>query len=170
MAAVAPPPSQDSLIQTDPNIPTRKNPFYVSVEWLRWILDSLLVRLGLTTEVLLSPDDEGGTLTDQHASIAATPFPVGPLAAGTYRVTYYARKTTIDGVASQLTITIGFTEGGIPLVLSGAIMAVDSVTSPQSGTIEIPIDDNTSITYATTYVSTTPNQMRYKLRLSLEAI
>lgn len=170
MSAIASPPEGDSLIQTDPTTPTRRDPFYMSVEWYRWIIEALLPRVAQTSEVVLSPDMEGGTLTDQHTSIPATPLAAGQLGAGTYRVTYYARKTTIDGVASQLTVSIGFTENAIPLTLSGPIMNVDSVTSPQSGSIMVTIDDNTSITYATTYFSTTPDQMRYELRFLIEAV
>jgi hypothetical protein len=171
MSALASPPSQDSIIATDPQEPGRRNPFYISVEWLRWILEALIPALAATSETVLSPDSDGGTLTNQNAAIAATPIGgLSNLGAGTYRVTYYARKTTVDGAASSLTVTIGWTDGGLAQVLSGPAMVVDTLTSPQSGSVMVTIDANSSLTYSTLYASTTPGNMRYKLAFLVEAV
>lgn len=170
MSIIAPPPSNDSLVETDSTIPSRKDPFYIAKAWLIWLLESLLPRIQQTAQVLMTPESDGGTLTDQHASIAAAVLPTGPLGAGTYRITYEARVTTIDGVASSLTVSLGWTEDGIALQLSGTPMVADSVSAPQSGSITVTIDDNTSLTYSTTYASTTPNKMRYKIGFTVEQI
>lgn len=109
-------------------------------------------------------------LSDQHASIVATPVTTATLAAGLYRVSWYARVTTPDGVSSSLTVTLGWTEGSQALTLSGVAITGDAVTSVQSGMAFLRIDNGSPITYATTYASNTPNKMRYELTVNLERV
>lgn len=170
MPQIASPPSQESLIEMDPRNPLRKDPFIIEKNWLRWIFESLIPKLQSTGETVLTPASSGGTLTDQHTSLAPTPLAVGQLSAGTYRITYYARVTTIDGVSSSLTVTLGWTEDALALSLSGPAMAADSISAPQSGSIMVTIDQNSALTIATTYASNTPNQMRYKLEFLIEQL
>lgn len=110
------------------------------------------------------------TLTDQHASILASPLAAVTLSAGLYRVSWYARITTVDGVSSSLIVTLGWTEGAVALTLAGAAVTGDLVTSVQSGVAFLNIDNGSPITYATTYASNTPNKMRYELILVLEKV
>lgn len=110
------------------------------------------------------------SLAQQNASIGATPLGSAALGAGLYRVSWYARITTPDGVSSSLTVTVGWTEGGVSLSLSGTAITGDAVTSVQSGIALLNIDNGSPITYATTYVSNTPGQMEYELVLTLERV
>lgn len=112
----------------------------------------------------------GVTLAAQQASILATPLGSATLGAGLYRVSWYARITTPDGVSSSLTVTIRWTEGAVALALSGAAMTGDTVTTVQSGIVFLNVDNNTPITYATAYLSNTPGQMQYELVLALERV
>lgn len=168
MSVIADPPSQDSLIETDPTTPGRQEPFYVSASWLRWLTQSLLAQIANVAEIRLAPTDAGGTLDDQHAAIAATPLAAGQLSAGTYRLTYYARIKTPDGVASSLTVSLGWTEDTLALSQTGAAMTGDTVSTVQNGSIMVTIDRNSSPTYSTAYASNTPAKMGYKLSFLLE--
>lgn len=109
-------------------------------------------------------------LTDQNASIGATPLAQAALPAGLYRVSWYARVTTAAGVSSSLTVTIGWTEGSVALSLSGAALTGNLVTSVQSGMVFLLIDDGSPITYATTYASNAAGAMKYTLVLNLERV
>lgn len=106
----------------------------------------------------------------QSASIGTTPIPLPALAAGFYRVSYYARITTVDPVSSSLTITISWTESAQALSLSGVAMTGNLVTTVQTGTMLLIIDPSSPISYATTYASNTPGTMKYRLALLVEAL
>src|SRR4051812_43985035 len=170
MSALASPPSGDTLVETDITKPARRDPFYISKSWFVWLTQSLIPRIVQSVAVLLGPATQGGRLTNQNQSLGVSSLATGKLAAGTYRVTYYARKTFADGVASSLTVTLGWTENGLALSLSGAPMVADTVSSPQNGSITVTIDGNSALTYSTAYASTTPNRMRYKVEFTVEAL
>lgn len=157
MPTLSGPPTDDSIIQTNPLSSTRREPFFASLSWIRWFLDTLMPALQASPQIkrILA-------LTNQSASILATALPLGSLPAGVYEVSYYARITTPDGAASSLTPSIGWTDGGIAQSLTGAAMIGNAVTTVQSGSAIIAIDAASAITYATAYTSTTPTQMRYK--------
>lgn len=110
------------------------------------------------------------SLTSQNASIGTTPIPLPSLATGLYRVTTYARITTVDAVSSSLTVTISWTEGAVALSLSGAAMTGNTTTTVQSNTATIQIDASSPISYSTTYASNTPGSMKYKLIVLVEAV
>ena len=59
-------------------------------------------------------------LTGQVASIGSTGLTLPTLAAGTYRLTFYARITTAASVSSSLTVTFGWTDSTIALSASAA--------------------------------------------------
>lgn len=167
--AIAAPPNQDSVIEIDERVKERRNPFYMSKAWLIWILQSLLPRIDQAPIVLLSNYE----LTNQGAAIGTTALPLGQLAAGVYEVEYFARKTTIDGAASSLTVSLGWTDAAPDsrsLSLSGAAMASDTLTTPQNGRIRVNILQNTALTFTTAYTSTTPGNMRYKLQFTVKQI
>lgn len=109
-------------------------------------------------------------LATQTASIGATPLTTTPLSAGLYRVSWYARVTKSGGVSSSLTVTLGWTEGGVSLTLSGAAITGNLVTSVQSGIAFLLLDDGAPITYATTYASNPANDMEYELVVNVERV
>lgn len=135
--------------------------------WYRWLFNLRSLFVNGTQQI-------GSTLvlTGQHAAISTTGIPLpGPLANGEYRVTSYLRVTAADGVSSSVQLTIGWTESGVTLTaLAGAALTGDSITTVQGGTVPLVIDQNTAITYSTTYASNTPGQMQYKLTLLVESV
>lgn len=110
------------------------------------------------------------SLTGQGAAIAATDLSGGSQSTGLFRITYYARITTAAGVSSSLTVTIGWTETGSALTLSGTAMTGNTTTTTQSGTVMVYADSATPITYATAYASNAAGVMRYRLSVILENI
>lgn len=110
------------------------------------------------------------SLTGQSAAIGTTPIPLPSLASGAYRLTWYLRKTTADGVSSSIQVTIGWTESAQPLSLSGAALATDAVTAVQSNSITVLIDAASPISYSTTYASNTPGAMKYRLFILVESV
>lgn len=168
MTLIASPPTQDSLIQIDEQDPARKEPFIMAKSWVIWFLESLIPRLQQSGQTVFAPGDAGGTLKGQNASIPATPLPFGNLPAGNYRITWYARVTTVDGVSSSLTVAIGWVEDGTAITLPSSPLNWDTVSPPMVGSMMIPKDANSPITYATTYASNTPGQMKYKLAFLVE--
>lgn len=91
-------------------------------------------------------------------------------AAAAYRITYYLRKTVADGVASSATVTLGWTETGVALTVSGAALVLDTVLAVQTGSALVWADGATDITYAVAYSSTTPNKMTYRLDVTVEQL
>lgn len=109
-------------------------------------------------------------VTSQSASIGATSFDLGTLAAGLYRVAWFARITTAAGSSSSLTVTIGFTHLGTSQTFSGAAITSNSTTAPQSNTVVVYGDALAPITYATTYASSGSPSMVYVVYLTVERL
>lgn len=159
------PPIDDSLIQLNEQEAARRDPFYMALAWIRWLLDVLVPAIQAAPQIKRTV-----SLVTQSAAIGATAIPLGALAAGTYRIGYYARVTSPDGVSSSLTVTLGWTESAQPLTLSGAAMTGDSLTTVQTGLAVVIIDAASALTYATVYASNTPAKMQYRLTLVVEQI
>jgi hypothetical protein len=164
MTVMASPPAQTSLIELDDKVPSRRLPFYLSKAWLLWLYD-LILRVQSALQLLQTV-----TLVNQHAAIGATSIALGGVSAGILRLAWYLRVTTRDPVSSSVTLTIAWTEGAQACTLSGAAVAGNLVTSLQSGVIEIAVDSNAVITYATAYASNTPGVMQYSLRISVTKV
>jgi len=165
MSNIASPPSNDSLIETDENIASRRDPFYISKSWQIWLQQSLVDQVQSAPSSLRIV-----VLIDQNATIGATPIPLASITAGQYRLQWYARITTPDGVASSLTISAGWTESATTLSISGAAMTGDTTTTVQTGTLLLQADANAAITYSAVYSSNTPGAMRFRLSISLEGL
>jgi hypothetical protein len=104
-----------------------------------------------------------------NGALAATAI-YTTLAAGTYRVSYYIRKVTNDGVSSSLQVTLGWTESGLAQTEVEAALTVDAVTAQQSLSKVVDSDGATNITIAVAYASNTPGLMTYRLRTSVEQL
>lgn len=89
---------------------------------------------------------------------------------GTYRVSYYMRKTTADGVSSSLTVTLGWTESGIPQSMPLPALTLDTVAAIQEGSHVLVVDQETTITMAVAYTSNTPGTMKYRLDAAVEQL
>ena len=136
----------------------------VALSWLNWFT-SLQTDVGNAPARLKSV-----TLTAQGASIGATAIPVGSLASGLYRVSYLARITTPATTSSSLTVTLGFTNGGVACSLSGAAMTGNTTSTVQTGSHMVAIDRASPVTYATTYASVGATPMAYSLWVVLEEV
>jgi hypothetical protein len=89
---------------------------------------------------------------------------------GIYRVTFTARRTTADGVASTLQFTWHWTDGGAPLSQLGTNDVTDTTGHLYSETKIFPVDANSVLTFDLGYTSNTPGAMRYKLSVVAELI
>ena len=151
----APPPFSDFVVET-----TRR----MTSAWQKWFGD-LAASVGTIPSII-----NRVSLSTQAASIAATNFAGTTLAAGDYRATWYARITRAGTVSSTLTVTLGWTDGGVAQSYAGAAMTGNTTTTVQSGTFMLRSGAATSITYATTYGSVGATAMQYALDLTLEKL
>lgn len=99
--------------------------------------------------------------TGQTAALATATI-YTTTAAGTYRITFYKRKTVADGAASSLTTTLGWMDNGLALTLAFAALTTDTTSAFQTSTMLVYADANTAITAAEAYSSTTPNKMTWQ--------
>lgn len=157
MANLEAPPLSTALVTTKDGMITGK--------WFDWLTLRLLATVNASPAVL-----KALSLTNQNDAIGSTPIPLPALASGTYRLTYYLKVTTADGVSSSVTLTLGWTDGGNACSVSGAALTGDALTSAQSGSVMIQLDQATALTYSTAYASNTPNKMKYKLLIVVEKI
>ncbi len=162
---IAAPPVNDSLIELDPLVPSRRDPFFIAKSWLLYLQDALAARVQQAPAILTSV-----ALTNQSASIGATPIPLRSVSAGLYRVSYYLRITTAAAVSSSATVTLTWTESGVALTLSGAALTTNTTASVQTGTFLIQSDANAPISYAVTYASNVANTMAFRLSITCEAV
>lgn len=162
-----PPPLGDKIAtpRQDGLAPGRKDPNegLVSDTWGRWFAD--IVKVSSQSPNRIVDPIEAET---QGASIATSTLAPGQTAAGLYRVTWYFRITTPAGVSSSLQVTIGFTDHGQAMSLSGNVVATNTVTSAQTATVMFYSDELTPITYSTTYASNPAGAMQYQLYITLE--
>ena len=107
--------------------------------------------------------------TGENAAIATTAA-FTTISEGLYRVSWYVRKTTADGVSSSLTVTLGWTHRAVALTEAGAALATDAVTAQQSGSKLIRADASSDITFAVAYASNTPGQMVYEINVICEQV
>lgn len=128
---------------------------------LRW--DDLIQAAGLTPTVARV------ALTGQTAAIVTTAA-FTTLAAGSYEISYYLRKTVADGVNSSATVTVGWTESGIALSESAAALVTDTTSAQQSGIKTVDCDAATDITYAVAYASNTPAKMTFRITVIVKRL
>lgn len=135
------------------------------LNWQQWF-NELVQRVNLKPTRIGAPVE----LSAQGASIGATAYPAFTLSAGLYRVSYTARVTQAATTSSSLTVTIGWTEGGVSLTQAGAAMTGNTTGTQQNGTIVLRLDQAATITYATTFASVGGTPMRYRLDVLVEAL
>lgn len=87
-----------------------------------------------------------------------------------YRVTYYFRKTTADGVASSLRFRWHWTENGAPLSKDGTANVTDTTAAVSSESFLFFCDQNVGITFDVDYVSNTPGNMKYIIWIRVEQL
>lgn len=109
-------------------------------------------------------------VTAQAAAIGATDMAGGSLSAGLYRVSWRARITQAATTSSSLTVTVDYVDAGLALTFAGAAMTGNAVTTWQSESKLIRIDNASPVRYSTAYASVGATSMQYELRLVLEEV
>lgn len=148
MSLIASPPIQDSVVETDEKIPSRRDPFYLSTGWIRWGQNSLIPKVQAAPQLL-----KAVSLTNKSASIGATALPLGVIPAGRYRIDYFIKVSQAATVSSSLTVTLGFSVDGSACTQTAAAVTGNTIATTQSGSIFIRIQSNSAITYAVLYAS-----------------
>lgn len=164
MNTIANPPVTSSLIETNELNPQRRDPFYMAKGWIVWLFESLVPRVQAASQYLITK-----TLTGQSASIGSTALALPVLAAGLYRISLYGRITTVDTVGSSLTVTAGWTEGGVAITASSAAATGNLTSTIALLSVLVSIDRATSLKYATTFTATTGDG-RYELIVVCEQV
>lgn len=151
------PPPDDWLDQAGPS-PINKA--------ARNYLVSLSTRAYQSAALLRTPT----SATAQSASISATPIPLGTLAAGWFRVSWFVRVTTAATTSSSLIVTIGSTDSGVSTTQSGAAMTGNTTGTSQGLAVLVHSDQAAPLTYATTYASVGATPMAYKIDVLCEQV
>src|SRR5262252_1844442 len=137
----------------------------VTADWTRWLL-------ALWTTVVAQPDILGTrvSLTKRNVSIPTTALPVGQLAGGLFRVSWYLHITKTDPVSASVSLTISWTESGLPRSITAATVNQTTPNLSIGDATLFGADQATPITYATTYASNTPGTMEYYLGIVVEQL
>lgn len=145
-------------------VPAVDQQLFFTREWRNYLL-SLQNATSASPQILYELP-----LAGQHASIVTTPLTLPAVSAGFYRVSLYQTITTADAVASSLTTTIGWTDLAAAKTFATAAMNGNTTATSDSMVKIIHIDNSSPITYATAYVSNTPNAMQYALGIVIEKL
>lgn len=105
-----------------------------------------------------------------RTSAVATSAAYTVLATATYRITVSTLKTIADGVNSSLTVTVGFTSGGVPCTHTFAALTTDTLGANDSVTWTFSADAASDVTYAIAYSSNTPAKMQYVGTVTVELL
>ncbi len=108
-------------------------------------------------------------LANQSTSIGTTSITSETLTAGLYRVTYYLRVTTPDGVTSSIRLNLAWDDTGVSCTHNFTALTNDTVTLPASESFMLNLSQP-PLSYSTTYASNTPAKMRYSLEIVLESV
>lgn len=109
----------------------------------------------------------GASGTNQGAAIAGLVVHTTTVA-GLYRVTYYVRKTTADGVSSSVAFTWHWTESAIPQTVADAAVTTDTTGAVKTNSALLDVDANTNLTFDFAYASNTPGQMKFRYQVRVE--
>lgn len=137
------PPYQDEFEELDDQ---EKPTGFFSRAWLNFF-DRLWARAAASARTLKR------VTVAVTAVVGTTPFALGVLSAGLYRVSWNARVKTPAGVASSFQVTIGYTDGGVAQTFVGTVLNGNTTTTKESQDEVLRIDLGTSITYALAYTS-----------------
>jgi hypothetical protein len=133
----------------------------ISAIWYRYLSEALLQPLQRSAYVVAVK-----TLPGQQAAIP--PTSTGAVEGGVYRVSYVVHVTQAASGNSSLTVTIGYTDGGVNLTQSGAAMTTNTVNTVQSGVMLVRVDPATPLTYSTAYTSSGGTKMTYTISFLVE--
>lgn len=108
--------------------------------------------------------------TGSAGNIAITPFKLGTVPAGLYRVTFRFRITQPATTNSALQFFVTYTNNALPLTGLSTNETGNLATSVQAGALPIRVDASTAISYGATYLSVGATPMQYELDAVLESL
>ena len=132
--------------------------------WAEWLTNQSQIQASTARRLF---DVE---LQDQTGNIPATDVSNGTLAAGLYRVSYYATIVRSATSSSSLTVTLDFTDRSVSKSISGAAITSNLTSAAQSGSFLIRIEKNSPVRYSTTYASVGATTMAFDLCVTLEFV
>lgn len=159
------PGAQENWVDKVTDRDTKKVTYPLSQQAIDWLLP-------LTNSVNAAPQQIGDfiDLTGQTDAITPTDFVGGDIVTGLYQLSLWSRVEVPDGDGSSVQVTVTYTSGGVVQTFVGTNVNGDTTTSKSQQTVPLWIDEGTSVTYETSYTSTTPNKMEYALSVSLQLI
>ncbi|HYE92385.1 MAG TPA: hypothetical protein VEA38_15255 [Terriglobales bacterium] len=144
----------------------RDVPIYLDTEAWEPFFRSLKTRIEGSPERLTIVDT--GEL---EASVGTTPLELPALPTGLYRISVYARITRAATTSSSLTVSIHHTDGGAnPTKATAAMTGNTTATTNDPFVHLIHIDEDTALSYSTTYVSVGATPMKYRVFIVVEAV
>jgi hypothetical protein len=131
---------------------------------MRYWLLALADRVNTTPNLVAS-----ATGSTQSASISATALAIPSVLPGLYRLSMAARITRAASTSSSLTVTFGWTQA---VACTAASAAITGNTTATTGTFSVlvRVDQDSSVTYATTYASSGGTAMQYRFDVTCEQI
>jgi hypothetical protein len=131
---------------------------------MRYWLLALADRLNTTPNRIAS-----ATASTQDASISTTALSISSVLPGLYRLSMAARITRAASTSSSLLLTFGWTQD---VACTASSIAMTGNTTATTGTFSvlIRVDQDSSITYSTTYVSSGGTSMQYRFDVTCEQI
>lgn len=129
------------------------------------------VYTALTQDVDDAPARLGTSVgqTAQTAAIGVTPFTVGTLAGGLYRVSANLRITQQATTSGSVGVNLTFTKDGQTFTVTGTTLG-NTLGASRGDTWLVHIDGATPISYSTAYASVGGTPMEYDLDLVLEQV
>ena len=162
---IEPPPYRDVLThRTQNGLARTGDPGTMTFVWQGWLQTLVQALLKVASKV------GSVTLSGQSAAIPTTVLATTVLATTCYRVSYTTRVVTPASTTSALTVTIGWTDGGVSCTQSGAMLTDNTPSTQESGTLMISADKDSSVTYSTAYTSVGATSMTYNLSLYVEEL
>lgn len=147
----------------DPTVTTNRITGRFTQVMRYWLL-SLADRINTTPNRVAS-----ATASGQSASISTTSLSIASVLPGLYRISMAARITQAATTSSSLTVTFGWTQG-VACTTSSAAMTGNTTATTGTLSVLVRVDQDTSITYATTYASSGATAMQYRLDVVCEQV
>ena len=136
----------------------------ITQSWIQFLQD-ILDAIGQSPSLFGSAG-----VTGQSAAIANTPLNDDTLTEGLYRVSYHARVTQAATTSSSLEVIVSFTSGGGAQSKTGTAITGNTITSWESQTWLIYVDDASGVSYSTNYTSVGATAMNYEVYVVLEKV
>lgn len=137
--------------------------------WVQWFTE--LFNVLAQTASVAGNGAASSSGTAQAASIATTTLGATTYPAGTYRVSVSAQITRAATTSSSLTMRIDWTSNGVACSYSWPSMTGNSTTTVLVGpSATILVDQNTSVSFQTTYASVGATSMQYQYRVVMESV